>query len=118
MLEIDNITANYGPVAALKGVSVRVEQAELVTIGCPRVGNAEFGGVFEGRQARRYVGTVDLVTRVPPELLGFRHVGEERHIGSSGLNDFVFDRNLLFDQLTTPINVLADHAPINYVEMV
>jgi triacylglycerol lipase len=66
----------------------------------------------------RVIHGSDVVTTVPPEVFGFRHVGEERHIGASGLNDFVLDPRLVFDQLTTPIAMLADHAPINYVEMI
>jgi pimeloyl-ACP methyl ester carboxylesterase len=111
-------------------------QAELVTIGCPRVGNAEFGGVFEGRQARRYVGTVDLVTRVPPELLGYAHVGEEHYIDASGrvhrpapdgLSRSLDQAKARFDfmrlafragSVPAPGRDFADHAPINYVSAI
>ncbi|HEU4655275.1 MAG TPA: lipase family protein [Steroidobacteraceae bacterium] len=98
--------------------AVRRTPSAVYTFGSPRVGDARLAAKLQHVPIYRVVHGKDIVTTVPPELLGFRHVGEERHIGSSGLNDFVFDRNLLFDQLTTPINVLADHAPINYVEMV
>jgi hypothetical protein len=111
-------------------------EAELVTIGCPRVGNAEFGAAFEGRQARRYVDTVDLVTRVPPEALGYAHVGEEIYIDADGrlhrpsldgLPRSLDQAKARFDFMRlafraggvpAPGRDLADHAPINYVSAI
>lgn len=98
--------------------AVRRAPSAVYTFGSPRVGDRRLGELLKGVPIYRVVHGSDVVTTVPPEVLGFRHVGEEHHIGASGLNDFVFDPRLLFDQLTTPIAVLADHAPINYVEMI
>jgi len=90
----------------------------VYTFGSPRVGDLGLCELLTRIPFHRVVHGSDIVTTVPPEILGFRHVGAERHIGASGLNDFVLDPRLIFDQLTTPIGPLADHAPINYVNMV
>lgn len=97
--------------------AMRRAPTAVYTFGSPRVGDVRRSEKLKHLPIYRVVHGKDIVTTVPPELLGFRHVGEERHIGASGLNDFSFDPNTLFDQLTTPISVLADHAPINYVNM-
>jgi hypothetical protein len=98
--------------------AVRRAPRAVYTFGSPRVGDRRLSEKLKHIPIYRVVHGKDIVTTVPPEILGFRHVGEEHHIGSSGLNDFAFDPSALFDQLTTPISVLADHAPINYVEMI
>jgi hypothetical protein len=98
--------------------AVRRAPRVVYTFGSPRVGDRGLCKLLEDVPIYRVVHGSDIVTTVPPEVFGFRHVGEEHHIGSRGLNDFVFDPRLVFDQLTTPIAMLADHAPINYVEMI
>jgi triacylglycerol lipase len=98
--------------------AVRHPPIAVYTFGSPRVGDARLGELLKRVPIYRVVHGSDIVTTVPPEILGFRHVGEEHHIGSSRRNDFQFDPRLVFDQLTTPIGPLADHAPINYVNMI
>jgi predicted lipase len=98
--------------------AVRHAPTAVYTFGSPRVGDQGLCKLLERVPIYRVVHGSDIVTTVPPEMFGFRHVGLERHIGASGLNDFVFDPRLIFDQLTTPIAMLADHAPINYVDRI
>jgi hypothetical protein len=111
-------------------------EAELVTFGSPRVGDAAFAGAFAGRPVRRYVDCTDKVTMVPPELVGYRHVEGEIYIDRSGLvhaappsaevvsedrgaarrayllrHAWKVWRNVL-------VRDLADHAPVNYVSAV
>jgi hypothetical protein len=57
------------------------------------------------------------VTTVPPEILGFRHAGNERRIGNTARRPLQFDAADLWNRLTTPIDALADHAPISYVSV-
>jgi hypothetical protein len=103
----------------------------LYTFGSPLVGDADFVSTLRGLDCRRYVDCCDLVTRVPPELLGYAHVGSPYYIDRSGAVTFnPGDASRVADQLgareeylvqyawkdgSVPIRDLADHAPINYV---
>ena len=103
----------------------------LYTFGSPRVGDAEFVATLKSVSNRRYVDCCDVVTRLPPELFKFVHLGNPFYIG--------FDRSVKFnpdsgsveaDQKlarekylieyawkigTVALRDLADHAPVNYV---
>ncbi len=46
----------------------------LYTIGSPRVGDQAFADLLQGLDNHRYVDCCDLVTRVPPEVLGYAHI--------------------------------------------
>ena len=63
----------------------------------------------------RIVHGNDVVTTVPPEALGFRHLGEERRFGERDFALPPLDLRSIWGQLTTPVGPLADHAPIRYV---
>jgi lipase (class 3) len=106
--------------------------ATLITFGSPRVGDEAFVACFAGREVRRFVDTADLVTRVPPELLGYRHLPGMHYIDRGGMvtaspppqTEIDADRAAARrDYLHCAIDVwhnvpardLADHAPINYV---
>ena len=118
--------------AAMATLAATIWQPEwLVTLGSPRVGNAEFVGTVLARHSVRFVDCCDAVTDEPPELLGYRHVGI--------LTYFTKDANIvdnpdatfiLADRLparvdyplrygwqvseNVPFRDLADHAPVNY----
>jgi len=103
----------------------------LYTFGSPRVGDAEFVSKLKDVEIRRYVDCCDLVTRVPPEFMGYTHVGDlyyidrERKIarqpGESTISDDQDHARVkyLLDYALKIGNVgmrdLADHSPINYV---
>jgi Lipase (class 3) len=106
-------------------------QAELYTIGSPRVGNHDFAELFKNRIVHRYVNCVDVVTAVAPELLGYQHVAPEIYIDRFGeihtdqaktARDEDTHRARI-DYLTTQswrlgtieLRDLADHAPVNYI---
>lgn len=106
--------------------------AELVTFGSPAVGDAAFAALFAGRAARRYCDCADLVTRLPPALIGFRHVGALRYIDRTGkvadedpgsaaiAADVARAHAEYLPRTLQPLTnvmtrALADHAPINYV---
>ena len=56
---------------------------EAVLFGCPRVGNRAFMLSYNKRVDKtvRVENGNDIVTKVPPALLGFRHVGAKLHVG-------------------------------------
>jgi hypothetical protein len=107
----------------------------LYTFGSPLVGDSDFVDALKNVRNFRYVDCCDIVTRIPPEALGYQHVGKPYYIAR--------DRSVTFDPgealiaqdrfqafLEYPIkyhawrgdNVgvreLADHAPVNYVSAV
>lgn len=107
--------------------------ADLVTFGSPRVGDAEFASTFASRRARRYVDCTDQVTAAPPELIGYRHLTGEIYLDRFGTAhapppspdeiaaDRAAGRRHYFAKHAWRIwaNVLArdgaDHAPVNYL---
>jgi pimeloyl-ACP methyl ester carboxylesterase len=109
-------------------------QAMLVTFGSPRVGNLTFAQSFEEQQVRRFVNCSDIVTMIPPNLIGYKHVGSIRYIDRQGARqswteervfqpieidrsiahlDYIRDHVWKFRNVNS--RALADHAPINYV---
>lgn len=56
---------------------------EVVVFGCPRVGNRAFECAYEDLVSKtvRVENGNDAVTKLPPALLGYRHVGEKFHVG-------------------------------------
>jgi triacylglycerol lipase len=79
--------------AALAGLAVaaasseRVEIAGLYTYGMPRVGNHTFAEKFmknHGKRAYRIVNNNDVVTRLPPSSVGYKHVGMVKYLTASG----------------------------------
>jgi hypothetical protein len=103
----------------------------LYTFGSPRVGDADFVSTLKGVEIRRYVDCCDLVTRVPPQFMGYTHAGDlyyidrERKIARQPDDSTVSDDQdharvkYLLDYALKIGNVsvrdLADHSPINYV---
>jgi triacylglycerol lipase len=55
----------------------------LVTFGSPRVGNHRYVS-YAHYDAYRWVNNNDIVTRVPPWWLGFRHTGQEIYLNAYG----------------------------------
>src|SRR5215831_9636030 len=52
----------------------------LYTIGSPRVGDAAFVASLGGVPNCRYVDCCDVVTELPPEVLGYAHLGKPLYI--------------------------------------
>jgi triacylglycerol lipase len=118
--------------AALATLMASVQHpACLYTFGSPRVGDANFVSTLKDVEIRRYVDCCDLVTRVPPEFIGYTHAGDLYYIdrdrkiarqpGESTISDDQDQArvNYLLDYALKIGNVrlrdLADHSPINYV---
>jgi triacylglycerol lipase len=103
---------SLGAALAVLAASRRAPQA-VYTFASPRIGNEAFAASLGDVPIYRVVDDQDAVTSLPPELLGFRHVGalqllkgpEENH---SFWNAFI----------AGPPKPLADHAPVNYVDRI
>jgi triacylglycerol lipase len=80
------------------------------TFGSPRVGNEAFCLSLKDIPIYRVVDDSDLVAKLPPESLGYQHVGELHQLTAPTTSEF--------DLLKYPPKTLADHAPINYVERI
>lgn len=103
----------------------------LVTMGSPRVGNGEFAALLDGVDMVRVVDCCDVITEVPPEALGFVHVGPALYLDrEAGQHKAPPDDVVAADRFKARIGYfaehtwrwgrvsvrdLADHAPINYL---
>jgi hypothetical protein len=108
-----------------------VKPMKLILIGAPLVGDCDFGATLNAVEIDRYVDCCDLVCRIPPEELGFRHVVAPTYIDRHGkLHKGLSAADIIGDQIDARAeywvqhawkvgNVknrdLADHAPLNYV---
>lgn len=108
-------------------------QAELVTFGCPLVGDRQFADRF-GRDALRYVDCADIVASVPYRFMGYVHFGKLRYIDRHGaVHETVPDEEALREDRRqaaldyrryrgrpgiVPLRRFADHSPFNYVSAV
>jgi hypothetical protein len=95
--------------------AVRRAPQAVYAYGSPRVGDAQFVDKLKDVPVFRVIHGNDIVTTVPPEVLGFRHAGEERRFGVRDFALPTLDLQAMWSQLTTPIGPLADHAPMRYV---
>jgi Lipase (class 3) len=106
----------------------------LYTFGSPLIGDSAFARWMATVDHARYVDCCDLVTRIPPQSLGYVHVGSLRYIDREGQifksiceDDISTDRMMAaMDYLekysfllgTVGVREMADHSPINYVSSV
>jgi triacylglycerol lipase len=120
--------------AALMAVRSRDPEVELVTFGCPLVGNAEFCAALDRRaKVARYVDCSDIVTTVPYTWLGYAQGAKARYIDRHGLvrtspseSEIKADRKEARRRYreeylaigNAPSRQFADHAPVNYVSAV
>ena len=63
--------------------ATRVDAECLYTFGSPRVGGKEFIKQLNCEH-HRFVNNNDIVTKVPPQIMGFQHCGEERYFNAYG----------------------------------
>lgn len=103
----------------------------LYTFGSPLVGDSDFVAGLQGLTNYRYVDCCDLVARIPPDGLGYRHFGEPHYIKRSRkIKINPSERTIFWDHVFAVSaymlwyafrkdnerwRELADHAPINYV---
>lgn len=86
-----SLGAAVATVAAVLCEQSGMRVSGLYTYGSPRVGDAEFADSFRGffpgdagRDYQRFANERDIVTVVPPEPFGYRHVGAGHHIEADG----------------------------------
>ena len=104
---------SLGAALAVLAALRRVPRA-IFTFGSPRIGDQRLVEKLRDVPIHRVVHGDDLVTTVPLEIFGFRHVGIEQRIGRSrGLP--VRASTTLWNSWAAPPRALADHAPINYI---
>ncbi|MDD2701786.1 MAG: lipase family protein [Sideroxydans sp.] len=94
--------------------AARHTPAALYTFGSPRVGDDEFVASLNAKlgNIHRVVHGEDIVTTLPPEALGFRHVGNLQRLAAPASRAW---HDWLPGWLLPPIP-LSDHAPLNYVD--
>jgi len=124
---------SLGAAVATLAASV-FQPGHLYTFGSPLVGDVDFARSMRDVDHSRYVDCCDMVTRVPPEFLGYVHIGALRYIDQHGSvlgapSDSAIERDrgeasrsyffkYAFQLGTVPTRDLADHAPINYVSAI
>jgi triacylglycerol lipase len=113
-------------------------EAELITFGSPRVGNAEFATLFDppARIVHRHRDCSDIVTRVPPErITDYKHTKGLIYYDEAGKHEDPAPGTVAMlaeaagaaisylaryqpNLSNAPVRELADHAPINYISAV
>ncbi len=94
--------------------AARYTPTALYTFGSPRVGDQEFTATLQqmANSIHRVVYGDDIVTTVPPETLGFRHIGTLQALDTRARLGWL---DWLLSWMRPP-KPLADHAPVNYVD--
>ena len=103
--------------------AIRSEPEELYTFGSPRVGNKEYVRNVDLTHYR-WVNNNDIVTRVPPVLLGYRHSRHELYINNVGIVQEVSGWRRVKDRLAGflgglvrfRIDQLSDHSTVDYID--
>lgn len=82
-----SLGAALASLAALRLFGAGHKVAAVYTYGQPRTGHASFGRIYDsalGSITYRLVNHIDLVTRVPLLIQGYRHVGRRMYFDASG----------------------------------
>jgi len=111
--------------AALATIAAgRLENENVVgyTYGSPRVGNSKFRESFQ-HQFYRFRNNNDIVTRQPPEIIGYTHVGHLNYFDRKGNHVHGFSRWYMFKQYIIgmlvglknfEIDSFWDHSSVKY----
>ncbi|SEL19416.1 lipase family protein [Nitrosovibrio tenuis] len=103
-----SLGAALATLAALR----RAPQA-VYTFASPRVGNEAFAASLGSLPIFRIVDDEDALTSLPPEVLGYRHVGALQLLKGPETGSA-----LGWTGFSAPPKPLADHAPVNYVDRI
>lgn len=99
----------------------------LFTYGSPRVGNKRYVNHVKLDHHYRWVNNNDIVTRVPPAWLGFRHCGKEMYLDANGnLRRNIKGMSRFKDRLSgffrgirrLKVDHFADHIIDNYIDYI
>lgn len=104
---------------------IESEPAGLHTFGSPRVGNKRYVNYVDLPHFR-WVNNNDIVTRVPPPWLGYRHTGKEMYLNANGklrrLSGWQRTKDRLRGFLRGArnwrIDHFTDHLQINYINYI
>ena len=104
---------------------IKTEPEELFTYGSPRIGCQRYVN-YVSLKHYRFVNNNDIVTRLPPPWLGYRHNGKEMYLNRSGqlkqLHGWrrVSDRiqGFLKGLLKFRIDQLSDHSATQYIDTI
>ena len=104
---------------------IRSTPRALYTFGSPRIGNHRYVNYVQ-LEAFRWVNNNDIVTRLPPEIFGYRHKGQEIYLNTYGqirrLTRWqrVKDRWRGFVRSLREgrIDHLSDHSILRYIECI
>lgn len=79
-------TCGHSLGAAMSGIAAsRIEGATSYNYGCPRIGTGAWKKEFDKtHKMYRFVNDRDIVPRIPPRMMRYRHCGELHHIGKNG----------------------------------
>jgi hypothetical protein len=114
-----------GALAALAvAEAISGEPAACITFGAPRPGNGAAARLVRQRAAfaRRWVHGSDVVPRLPPALLGFRHAGDLRYLRQDGTLDERSNavsravERLRGRLASGPLDGVRDHGMAHYVQ--
>lgn len=101
---------SLGAALATLAAARRRPQA-VYAFGSPRVGNQAFVTSLSDLYIYRVVNDEDIVVMIPPEVMGFRHVGTEQRLTAT-------KGKFSLQHIFYPPKPLSDHAPINYVDRI
>ena len=100
------------------------EPQELHSFGSPRIGCRKYVNHVRLKHFR-WVNNNDIVTRVPPTFMGYRHNGEEMYIDRNGNARKIKGWRRVSDRLkglfrglkNFEIDYLSDHSCIDYIDL-
>lgn len=99
-----SLGAALASLAAIRLTAAGHDVAAVYTYGQPRTGHSSFARLYDstlGSITHRIVNHVDLVTRVPLLLQGYRHVGRRMYFDASGwLHTDASGWKIAFDDLS------------------
>ncbi len=104
---------------------IKTEPEELYTFGSPRIGCRKYV-THVSLKHYRFVNNNDIVTRLPPPWMGYRHNGTEMYLNRNGqLKEIrgwrrVSDRlqGFLKGLLEFRIDQLSDHSALQYIDTI
>ena len=102
---------------------IESEPSELYTYGSPRIGCKRYVSHVDLKHYR-WVNNNDIVTRVPPVFMGYRHNGEEKYIDRNGNLKKLYGWKRVSDRIQGllrglrrfRIDYLSDHSSLAYID--
>jgi len=104
---------------------IKSEPEELYTFGSPRIGCRKYVNYVKLKHYR-WVNNNDIMTRMPPARLGYRHNGQEMHLDRYGRLQELRGWRQISDRLQSfwhglrqsHIEQLSDHSVVSYIDSI